>query len=158
MKKAILVAMSLIGLGIVACKKDKAEVTPPATSAELLMSATWKIDTIGFDMNKDGTLDSEVPGGLKPCEMDNTLDFTTDSTGKYDEGALKCNTTDPQTIDFTWQLKDNDKVINIQGLPGELNGDINILTLNDSALVMSKNITVTFPVPFNANLIISLQK
>jgi hypothetical protein len=158
MKKAIIVAMVFIGFATVACKKDKTE-NKTVTKADLVASTTWSIDTIGFDMDKNGTIDSEVPGGFKPCEMDNTIKFNKDSTGIFSEGALKCDSADPQEIPFTWLLKQNDSVINIQGnLPGEMKGDINILTLSNTNFVLSKPITVTFPVPFNANLIIALKK
>ena len=118
-----------------------------------------KIDTIGFDANKDGTIDEAVPGGFQECELDNTLTFNKDSvSGVFDEGALKCDAADPQTIDFGYQLK-GDSVINFSGnLPGELKGDVNILTISNTQLVMSKRIVVTFPVQFDKNLIISLFK
>ncbi len=125
----------------------------------MLASGTWKIDTIGFDANKDGTIDEPVPGGFQECELDNTLTFNKDSvSGVFDEGALKCDAADPQTIDFGYQLK-GDSVINFSGnLPGELKGDVNILTISNTQLVMSKRIVVTFPVQFDKNLIISLFK
>jgi hypothetical protein len=158
MKKAILVAIVLIGVGIVACKKDN---NGPKTNPkiDLITSATWKIDTIGFDMDKNGSIDTEVPGGFNACETDNTLKFSSDSTGVYDEGATKCDPADPQSIPFTWTYNDTSSVINIQGaLPGELKGDIKVLTLTETSFIMSKNIVQTFPVQFDGNLIVSLVK
>lgn len=157
-------------LFIAACSKDNGTPTtptdppvdtvstppPPPTSTELLAAHVWKIDTIAFDANKDGTIDTGVPGGLQPCDMDNTLLFNSDSTGTFDEGVLKCVDTTEQSVPFTWYLKDNDSVVNITGaIPGELHGDINILKLNDSALVMSKPISISNT---EVNLIISLKK
>lgn len=157
MKKAIIVAVVFIGLAAAACKKNGSDM--PITSVDLISGTSWKIDTIGFDADKNGVIDSEVPGGIQPCEKDNTIKFNIDSTGVFDEGALKCNDSDPQTLPFTWEFKDSATVINFQGdLPGQLKGDIKILTLSNSNFVLSKLINVTFPVPFNANLIIALKK
>lgn len=158
MKKAVFGAMVFCGLAIVACKKDDDNNTV-VTRADLITSTTWRIDTIGFDMNDDGEIDEAVPGGFDSCDLDNTLAFSQDSTGVFDEGALKCDPADPQSINFDWTLKANDSIINIAGsLPGNLGGDINILTLTNTNFKMSKAITSTFPVPFNGNLIISLEK
>lgn len=156
MKKAILVATLFVGIAAVSCKKDDDD---PVTTAELMTSATWKIDTIGFDMDKNGEIDSPIPGGLEECELDNTLTFSADSTGVFDEGATKCDSADPQNTSFAWTLSENDKVLTITGdIPGELEGDVDILTLTNAEFVLSKEISSTFPVPFNGNLIVRLQK
>jgi hypothetical protein len=159
MKKPIIVALILAGFAFYACKKDDDNVTP-VTAVDLLASGTWNIDTIGFDGDKNGSIDEAVPGGLQACEMDNTLTFNKDSiSGVFDEGPAKCDSTDPQTIDFGYELKNGDSVINFTGnLPGELKGDVNILTLTNTQFIMSKRIVVTFPVQFDKNLIISLKK
>jgi hypothetical protein len=159
MKKPLIVALVLAGFAFFACNKDDDNDNPPVTTVDLLASGTWKIDTIGFDADKNGTIDEGVPGGLQACQLDNTLTFNKDSvSGVFDEGAAKCDTADPQTIDFGYQLK-GDSVINFTGnLPGELKGDVNILTLSNTQLIMSKRIVVTFPVQFDKNLIISLTK
>ena len=158
MKKLIIVALFIAG-AFIACKKDDDKVTP-VTAVDLLASGTWNIDTIGFDADKNGSIDEAVPGGFEECELDNTLTFNKDSvSGVYDEGALKCDSADPQTIDFGYELKNGDSVINFTGnLPGELKGDVNILTLTTTQFIMSKRIVVTFPVQFDKNLIISLKK
>ena len=157
MKKPIIVVLLLAGFAISACDKDDDNDTPPVTTVDLLASGTWKIDTIGFDGNKDGVIDEAIPGGFDSCELDNTLTFNKDSaTGVFDEGALKCDPSDPQTIDFGYQLK-GDTVINFSGnLPGELKGDVNIETLTSTQFVMSKRIVIA-PV-FDKNLIIALTK
>jgi hypothetical protein len=157
MKKAILIATGLIVLAIVACKKS--DNGKAATKVQLISSATWKIDTIGFDNDGNGEIDNAVPGGFKPCELDNTISFAVDSTGTFDEGATKCNTTDPQSIPFTWYLKQSDSVIHIEGnLPGQLAGDTKVLVLTNTSLIMSKPVTITVPANITTNLIISLKK
>ena len=161
MKTPIIVAFVLTGLIFMACNKDDDNnSTPPVTAFDLLTSGTWSIDTIAFDADKNGTIDTPIPGGFQACDLDNTLTFNKDSaTGVFDEGALKCSAADPQTIDFGWQLKNGDSVINFTGnLPGELKGDVNILALTNTQFVMSKNVVYTFPVQIDQNLIIALKR
>jgi hypothetical protein len=163
MKKALLVALVFAGLAAVSCNKDDDDDNnnpPPAeTAVDVITAGAWSIDTIGFDTDMNGVIDTEVPGGFEACEMDNTLTFNKDSTGVFDEAAAKCDAADPQTIPFQWYFTSNDSIINFQGdLPGELTGDVNVLTLTSSSLVMSKRITITFPAPFDQNLIIALKK
>jgi hypothetical protein len=160
MKKTLIAVLMLTGLAVVSCDKDDDNDTP-VTAVDLIASGTWLIDTIAFDSNKDGTIDSPVPGGLKACELDNTLTFnkSDSSTGVFDEGPLKCAPSDEQSKDFVWELKNGDSVINFSGdFPGELKGDVNILSLTNTQLIMSKRVVLTFPVSFDQNLIISLRK
>lgn len=158
MKKTIIVALLMAGFAFVACNKDDND-NPQVTTIDLLASGTWKIDTIGFDGNKDGVIDEAIPAGVfEECDLDNTLTFNKDSvSGIFDEGALKCDPADPQTIDFTYQLK-GDTVINFSGnLPDELKGDVTIQTLTNTQFIMSKRIVLSFP-PIDKNLIIALTK
>ncbi len=160
MKKVLIAALMLSGLAIVSCDKDKDD-DAPLTAVDLITDGTWTIDTIGFDSDKNNTIDSPVPGGLKACELDNTLSFSKadSASGVFDEGALKCDSDDPQSMNFGWELKNNDSTINFSGnLPGELQGDVNIITLTNTQLILSKRVVLTFPVQFDQNLIISLKK
>ena len=158
MKKPILVALILAGVTFFACKKDDDKVTP-VTTVDLLASGTWRIDTIGFDGDKNGAIDEAVPPGfVEECDLDNTLTFNKDSaTGVADEGATKCDPADPQTINFGYQLKNGDSVINFTGnLPDELKGDVNIVTLSNTQFILAKRIVIA-PI-FDKNLIIALKK
>ncbi len=166
MKKVILV----VGIGafffITACSKSNSGSTPipvppvdsvPPTSAERIVAHPWKIDTIGFDADKNGSIDTPVPGGFKPCDLDNTLTFKSDSTGVFDEGTLKCVDTTAQSVPFTWYLANNDSLVNITGaIPGQLHGDINVLSLTDSTMILSKQ--VPFTGNSTVNLIVALKK
>ena len=158
MKKPVIVALILAGFTFFACKKDDDKVTP-VTTVDLLASGAWKFDTIGFDADNNGSIDEAVPPGIvEACDLDNTLTFNKDgATGIADEGATKCNAADPQTINFGYQLKNGDSVINFTGnLPDELKGDVNIVTLSNTQFILSKRIVIA-PI-FDENLIISLKK
>lgn len=155
MKRALLVATGCILLAIAACKKDKDG--DKNTPMDLITSATWKIDTMGFDTNADGAIDVEMAPPLESCDLDNTLTFFSDSTGIFSEGPTKCNAANPETIPFDWELKSNNTVINLSGLPSLLNGDVKILTLTNTSLVLSKTIAVPIP-GYEGALIVSLKK
>lgn len=154
MKNAILVAVGCTLLTIISCKKDKDD-DKPVTAVDLITSATWKIDTMGLDTNGDGTIDAAIPGGaLTPCQLDNTLTFSSDSTGIFSEGATKCDDGDPDTTPLEWYLKENDKIIYLSGLQSQLNGNVNILTLTSESFIVSK--ANTPPIP--GALIVALKK
>jgi hypothetical protein len=158
MKKAILIAVGLIGLAVAACKKD--DNGKSATIAQLLTSSTWKYDTIMIDLDKNGTADRPVPSGYIPaCQLDNTITFKSDLTGITDEGATKCNDSLPQSTPFTWVLKNGDSTLTITGNSDvQLNGDIVIKSITNTSMVLIKNVTITNPITINANAIITLKK
>lgn len=154
MKKVIVAATMFLAIAAVSCKKD--DDKQPSTF-ELISANTWKIDTMGWDMDKNGAIDGAL--ALNPCELDNTLTFSSDSTGAFDEGPSKCADTDAQTTAFTWKLNDSSKVLTIMGdIPGNLEGDVNITSVTDGSLKLSKRIVSNFPVSFDGNLIVELQK
>lgn len=159
MKNALLFCFGSLVLASVACSKDDNNDPPPAppTAVELVTSNTWRIDTMGIDANKDGTIDSPLPAQLDACDMDNTLTFSADSTGVFSEGATKCNTADPDTRNITWYLKNNDKTMFIDGLETDLDGDATIYALTDSTLVLGRPVTVPI-LGGEVNLIVSLQE
>ena len=125
----------------------------------LLPATPGKLTPLGFDNDANGVIDNAVPGGFQTCELDNTINFSSDSTGVFDEGATKCSVTDPQNTPFTWYFKDGEKTVHIDGnLQGELAGDAKILSLTNTTLVITKEVTVTDPIAFTSNLIIALKK
>jgi len=101
--------------------------------------SSWKIQSVGIDANKDGTVDYDATSSLQACQLDNIYTFKSDGTGTTDEGATKCNSTDPQTTPFTWVFKNSEKVIS--GNFGITNGDANISTLNDTNFVIWRDST-----------------
>ena len=157
-KSTALAALFCSGLLWPACKKDDKK-SPAKTNFEMLSASSWKIDTIGFDMDRNGTIDAEIPGGLAACQHDNTFAFLTDGTGTYDEGPLKCDDSDPQSLSFNWYLAADNKVLNLSGnLPEELTGDFTIISLSETALMVYKQVSIESSAPVTANLIVALKK
>jgi hypothetical protein len=136
------------------CKKDKDD----ASRTELITSAAWKYDKAMVDSDSDGDGDIDVPAGtVDECEADNTLTFKTDGTGVINEGATKCDSGDPQTVNFTWTFTNNETTINIPvGVFPGFSGDVKILSLTSTKLQLQKVVTVP-GIPLPVNLIVDLK-
>jgi hypothetical protein len=74
-------------IAIAGCGKD-----PVLTKADLL-AKTWKYKSFTAAA---GALTIDVMSQLKPCELDDIYRFNSNKTFSVEEGATKCNTTDPQ--------------------------------------------------------------
>lgn len=139
--KAIFVALGMLLFAVTACKKDKASDPPPeVTAMDLITKAAWWIDTIAVDSDEDGEIDTPLPVVLQPCDYDNILIFYTDSTASFQYGPLKCNQSEPDNVPLTWYFKQNNEVVNITGEIPNLQGDVDILSLSETSLVLSKSV------------------
>lgn len=116
-------------VSIIACS-DKKET--PKTNTEHLTQASWKFESEGLDLDKNGTID--LPSGeVDDCTKDDILSFAVGGTGTRDEGPSKCETGDPQTSSFNWQFKNSEKEIAID-IPIFAGRSFNLHTLNDVSL------------------------
>ena len=107
----------------------------------LITQSTWRYDTSGIDLNKDGVVD--IGDTLfQPCTKDNVYTFKSDSTGTMDEGLTKCIAASPQMVPFTWSLTNNQTVLTSTVNP-LLAGGINIFSLTSSNWILYKDSTVS---------------
>lgn len=134
-----LIAVSLFTIWA-ACKKHNSSSNNTSRIA-LITSASWKFDSSGADLNKDGIIDI-VDTTVKSCFKDNTYTFLTDSTGVADEGATKCNASDPQTTDFTWSFSGTGQSIIKSNANSLLANGLNIFSLTSTKMVLYKDTTV----------------
>lgn len=128
----MLCAICLLSLGLSSCSKSGGNDSPSQkTRTELLTARLWKISSVGLDNNGDNKPDLDLP--LENCEKDDTFEFKTDGTG-INYAGTKCESDDPDTQNFTWSLKNEDKVLQI-AIPGSLlSGEATILQLNDNTM------------------------
>jgi hypothetical protein len=120
-----------------ACSKSSSGSSGPSANTVLITQATWKYDTSGIDLNKDGIVDigdTTVP----VCEKEYTYLFNKDSTGILTEGATKCNPSDPQTENFTWSFTNNQSGLTASINP-LLSGGVNIFSLTQTSLILYKD-------------------
>jgi len=117
-KKAAMVILSVAVMA--GCKKDD---NKSKSKTELLTSGSWKQTSVYFspavDFDGDGHEENEVINLYPPCSKDDLLTFKTNGTAVSDEGASKCDPSDPQVIETTnWKFSDDETKILI-GNPGE---------------------------------------
>jgi hypothetical protein len=147
MKKYTISLLS-IGFIIYGCHKndDNNNSNNLQTKMQLVTSASWKYDTVGLDTDGDGKPNSPLPPGygIDDCDRDNTITFKSDSTGIQNEGAVKCNASDPQTTAFKWWFKANgDTLYTPDPIFGStFSGDFKVGELSSSRLRVLKAISI----------------
>jgi len=121
MKQSVqLSALLLIMAGVIpfqACKKDEKDT--PKTKTELITTGSWKMtaNTVnpGIDIDFDGDTETNLFDYLDGCFKDDVTTFKTNGTAEGNEGASKCNNTDPQTYSLTWSFASNETKLNLDG-------------------------------------------
>ena len=134
--KSIVAILLLASLSLISCKKSSDNSTAKSKT-ELITQSSWK-----FDNAKVSGVDVSLL--LQACQKDNILVFASAGTGSLDEGPTKCNSGDPQTAPFTWNFASNETVLHVSTvLFTGGSSDFTIVTLNDTQLILSQNITVS---------------
>jgi hypothetical protein len=144
MKLILMLGLIICGMLIInSCSKKSSSDSNSQTKMQLLTSSAWYYDTAGIDLNGDGTIDEALPSGVIPsCIKDNTLTFNSDSTGIENEGAIKCDSADPQTSNFRWSFNATQSAINLpDSIFGSLTGTINITSLTATQLHLEQAVT-----------------
>ncbi|MBC7849193.1 MAG: lipocalin family protein [Chitinophagaceae bacterium] len=132
MKKTLFrtAVLALAVTSITACSKN----SDKKSNTEMLTSASWKISSAGFDMDKNGTVDQ--PEDIEDCNLDDVAIFTTGGTGTFNVGAVKCDPAEPQTDDFTWSFKNNESELEYDG------ETMKILSLDDKNIKLYEDIII----------------
>lgn len=136
MKKYTLTAFLIITFAsfvLISCGKDD-PAPVPKTKTEMMMSGTWKFKSAtagGFDVS-----------GLPQiaCFVDNTVTFSTATTGTISEGATVCT---PSTAgSFTWSFNTGETEINISTtLITGGSGTFTLVSISETQLVVSQVIS-----------------
>src|ERR1700726_2193975 len=145
MKKNIRIAPFLLALIVLtiwtACKKNSSSSNNTPSRITLVTQASWKFDSAGVDLDKNGTIDV-IDTTLQPCLKDNTYLFNKDSTGVADNGPTKCNASDPQTTPFTWSFSGTDQSVIKSDANPLLASGLNIFSLTSTKMVLYKDTTI----------------
>jgi len=116
---ALLIFLTLV---ITACSKKETTPPSPAETNGITLagptgsSKTWGINS--FRQAQNGGSSQDVTSQIDACFVDNTFTFTNNSTQDYenDEGATKCNSTDPSAIEKgSWAFTEDGKSLLIDG-------------------------------------------
>jgi hypothetical protein len=127
----------IVALALAACGKSSSN-NNNSNNVTLLKKGTWKFDTAGVDINKDGIIDQEDET-LEPCFKDNTYVFATDSTVVVDEGPTKCDAGDPQTATYPWKITSGNPATLTSSFNPILAEGLKVRTLTDTKLTVYKD-------------------
>jgi hypothetical protein len=140
-KKAALVILSVAV--IAGCKKDDNKDNGNSKT-QMIASGSWKMTSDYIDpaedVNGDGVPEHEILPFLETCEKDNLFSFTTDGTFTADEGASKCDPSDPQTQSTKWKFINNESLLVV----GEANSadTVSIVELSAATLKLRSSLTL----------------
>ena len=97
----------------VSCKKDS-ENMPAPSKTELLTTKKWRITAASTvtTMGTNTTTTDEY-ATTPACERDDFTQFMTSKVVNFDEGATKCNSSDPQTSSGTWDFNSDQTKLNL---------------------------------------------
>ena len=108
MKQLTAVILASFILFLSACKKE--DSVPTKTD---MISRAWKYTAFTA---VSGALTVDVLLQMEACEKDNLLRFKSDKTFTDEEGATKCNATDPQIINTgNWAFNANETKLVLDG-------------------------------------------
>lgn len=118
MKTTTLLVLVAAMVAISSCKKDEDNSSTPSNNAskkELLTAKKWK--ATGLTLGG-----ADFWSQIEDCEKDNINTFKTDGLYIQDEGATKCDPSDPQVITTsTWTFIDNDTKLVYDGDTAKIN-------------------------------------
>ncbi|MEO6832751.1 MAG: lipocalin family protein [Chitinophagaceae bacterium] len=133
MKKS-LIAFAAICCLFTACKKsDSGGSSLSGTAA--LTNGKWKLTAATTSITVPGipTQNMDIYGSMQACEKDNLLTFNANNTVTMDEGATKCDPSDPQTADAgTWTLSADNKTLTATAT----SGGSDVATLDGNTLAL----------------------
>ena len=110
MKKIFLVLIIMTTL--FSCKKDEGTTTNPTTKTktQYLTQKSWRDSIV---LSRPDTNQAWTTVNFMPCRLDDITNFKTDFSWSYENGATKCNTTDPQIWETgTWSFTTNETHLN----------------------------------------------
>ncbi len=139
MKKLLLLAL-LAASSLSACKKDK-EDAKPKTKSEIIVDKKWRINaaTASFTANGRPTTQDLLPF-IDDCEKDNFTTYKGDKSFVDDNGPTKCDPTDSQTQNGTWDLSSDQSKILIT-YPGQSTETANLTELTGTTMVWEQEDT-----------------
>ena len=111
MKKILFLALAFAPLAFTSCSDDD-----DPSKTELLTNKNWVMTAATIDPSLPvlgGGTTTNLYNQFPSCTKDNILIFKTDKTMNFDEGATKCNVSDPQTEPGSWLFNTTETILSI---------------------------------------------
>ena len=145
--QSIVLLIMIIGLTTtLSCKKNKDE-TAGKTKTELLTTGTWKLTAYtsspAYDWYGNGVYATDIFAALNPCQADGFDTYKTNGIMEINEGAIKCQPTDPQTFTATWAFTDNEKKIRYDGVDDYELVELTTTTMRLQSTFVENGVTYT---------------
>jgi hypothetical protein len=110
-RKVFLILVILIS-SLVSCTKNSTSTNNtttiiPKTKTQLLTQKAWKITGLRIKIDNGNWIDQSAQ--MQSCFTDNLYTYSTTTEYNKDEGATKCNTTDPQNQLLGYWVFQNDE-------------------------------------------------
>lgn len=132
MNRIAKITLSLVAVASVAFLSSCGEDDPkPKTKTELISAHAWKMTKIKVTVGTTSLED--VP---EACTADDSYTYEADGDYKFDEGATKCDPSDPQSGTAEWEFKSDETKIEITGSDGgvSISYSFTILELTETKL------------------------
>jgi Lipocalin-like domain len=136
MKKQLLFLLAIITAIVIylpACQKD--DPATPATKTEIVTRSPWVFQSA----TASGTDVSNTP--QLACFKDNIITFSSNGNYTVNEGAVICAPSTAGTNTWSFQTNETQLVLAAALFPGG-SGTFDIITLNETNLVVSQNVTI----------------
>jgi len=128
MKKILFTALILSSF-FVGCKKKEDKPATAQTKTQLLTANNWVLTAIMSSTL--GETDKDLFRILPNCIKDDFSKYNSNFTLIYDDGATKCNPSDPQTTNDVWSFNSDETILTVSGDPKKIE------TLNATVLIFS---------------------
>ena len=128
-----------IVLTLQSCNQEDLSIT------DLLTQDDWKLETLTIDpaIVVNNVSITNYYDQLYDYDKDNTLRFNTDGTFITNEGPLKENPNDPQTISAEWLLAASENAMTVWNSTDTLEYGIPLITKDQLTLTYSERDTAT---------------
>ncbi len=129
--KTLLLLLAVSAFTVVACKDDE------SNEDKLTAVSCWKNTK---SETYDPTTNTWTEDVLDDCDKDDCTRFNADKTLTFDEGATKCDPTDPQTSSGSWSLSSDGTTLTINDPTSGLTLTGKITEISSSKLVLEIDI------------------
>lgn len=100
-------------VSLTACKKDDAD----RSKTDLVTDGSWNLTSLVSDQDGNGTYEFNDLSFAPSCFRDNFYVFKTNYELEINEGATKCDLTDPQVDVVSWSFGSNETIMFIDTEP-----------------------------------------